>query len=233
MSDLDSMSRPRILDLYCGAGGAGDGYRRAGFDVVGVDHEPQPSYPFGFRQADAIGVMDALLDGQSVEGVGRLQDFVALHGSPPCQAFTVYGNNSKHVRSDHPNLIPATRRRFQDSELLYVIENVPGAPLMNPVQLCGTSFPPLEVRRHRLFESNFPIAEVPCNHKRLTVRKYPGSSNRPNGRTVCNIGEWRVPLEIQRVAIDIDWMSVPELSQAVPPPYTQHIGECLLREIDG
>jgi DNA (cytosine-5)-methyltransferase 1 len=207
----------RLLDLFCGAGGAAKGYADAGFEVVGVDIEPQPNYPFEFVRADALTFP---LDG-----------FDAVHASAPCQAFTVYRNNSAHVRQDHPNLIPQTRERLIASGLPYVIENVPGAPLIDPIQLCGTSFPPLEVRRHRIFESNIVLEAPPCNHGRLTERKYPGSSNRPNGRTVCNIGEWRVPIERQQRAIGIDWMTVPELSQAIPPAYTRSIGRQLVAHL--
>lgn len=191
------------------------GYWRAGFDVVGVDINPQPNYPFEFHQADALTF--------PVDG------FDAIHASPPCQQFTVYNNNRKHVRGDHPNFIPQTRAKLIASGLPYVIENVPGAPLLAPIRLCGTSFPPLEVRRHRLFESNIAIIPPPCNHGRLTERKYPGSSNRPNGRTVCNVGEWRVPLPIQQKAIGIDWMTLAEISQAIPPTYTELIGGFLIR----
>ena len=195
------------------------GYHQAGFDeIVGVDISPQPNYPFEFIQADALDYLRWT----------RLKQFDLIHASPPCQAFTVYGNNKEHVKQDHPNLIPPTREILQAFHLPHVIENVPRAPLLDPVQLCGTSFPPLEVRRHRLFESNFPIPPMPCDHGRLTERKYPGSTNRPNGRTVCNIGEWRVPLEVQQKAIGIDWMTVPELSQAIPPAFTRFIGEAFL-----
>jgi DNA (cytosine-5)-methyltransferase 1 len=155
----------------------------------------------------------------------------AVHASPPCQCFTVYGNNHRRMRRGHLDLISETRRRLADFHGPWVIENVPGAPLRSPIQLCGTSFPPLEVRRHRLFESNRPLHGRPYNHGRLTARKYPGSSNRPNGRTVCNIGEWRVPLAIQRKAIQIDWMDVSELSQAIPPAYTDYIGQQLMQHL--
>ena len=214
---------PRLLDLFCCAGGAGAGYHRAGFEVVGVDLEPQPHYPFEFRQEDALEV----LSDPSLRWY-----FDAIHASPPCQAFTVYGNNKAHVKQDHPNLIPQTRRLLRATGLPYVIENVPRAPLEDPIQLCGTSFPPLEVRRHRWFESNVPLTAPPCDHGRLTERKYPGSTNRPNGRTVCNIGEWRVPHDQQMKAIDIDWMTVPELSQAIPPAYTEHIGRQLIAYLE-
>ena len=205
------------------------GYHRAGFEVVGVDIEVQLSYPFFFAQMDAL---DALRD--LIEGARWSDDngFDAIHASPPCQAFTVYGNNRNHVKQDHPDLIEATRSLLKATSLPYVIENVPKAPLIDPVQICGTAFDgeyfdALEVRRHRLFEANWPIEGKACNHERLTERKYPGSSNRPNGRTVCNVGEWRVPLEMQQSAMGIDWMTVPELSQAIPPSYTHFIGNQL------
>jgi DNA (cytosine-5)-methyltransferase 1 len=215
--------RPRLLDLFCGAGGAAMGYHRAGFEVVGVDIAPQPNYPFEFVQMDALTFMR--------DGCWRWHEFSgpsdAIHASPPCQAFTVYGNNKAHVRDDHLNLIPETRELLQVTGLPYVIENVPGAPLEDAIRLCGTSFG-LEVRRHRLFESNLDLLSIPCAHGRFTERKYPGSTNRPNGRTVCNVGEWRVPLAQQKQAMDIDWMTLEELSEAIPPAYTEFIGTQLL-----
>jgi DNA (cytosine-5)-methyltransferase 1 len=217
--------RARLLDLFCGAGGAAMGYHRAGFEVVGVDIAPQPHYPFEFHQRDALAAVE-------LAPADWLFGFDAIHASPPCQAYTVYGNNARHVRDDHPDLIEPTRELLQATGLPYVIENVPGAPLRSPIMLCGTAFPGLEVRRHRIFESNMALLALPCQHGRLRERKYPGSSNRPNGRTVANIGEWRVPLAQQQVAIDINWMTLPELSQAIPPAYTAHIGEQLMAHLE-
>lgn len=200
----------RLLDLFCGAGGASMGYHRAGFEVVGIDHQPQSNYPFEFIQADALN--------PPVD----LADFDLIHASPPCQAFTVYGNNKDHVRKDHPNLIEPTREMIEGFS--YVIENVPRAPLNNPKQICGTSLG-IEIRRHRLFETNWPLETPPCDHGRFTERKYPGSSNRPNGRTVMNVGEWRVPLEIQKRVMEMPWVSsLYEISQAIHPAYTKLIG---------
>lgn len=210
--------RPRLLDLFCGAGGAAMGYHRAGFDVVGIDLVPQPSYPFKFVRADALAILSDKWEALT---------FDAIHASPPCQAFTVYRNNRAHVRSNHPNHIPRVRELLQDLDLPYVIENVPGAPLIDPIRLCGTSFG-IPVRRHRLFESNVPLLAVPCNHGAFTERRYPGSSNRPNGRTVCNVGEYRVPLADQREAMQMPWADLYGLSQAVPPVFTEHIGRQLL-----
>lgn len=204
-----TQTRPRLIDLFCGQGGAATGYHRAGFDVTGVDLHPQPRYPFAFVQADALTY--------------PLVGFDAIHASPPCQAFTVYGNNRAHVRDDHPDLIEATRARLRESGLPYVIENVPGAPLLSPIRLCGTSFG-IPVRRHRLFESNVALLALPCAHGQFTERRFPGSSNRPNGRTVCNVGEYHVPLAVQREAMQMPWADLHGISQAVPPVFTHHIG---------
>jgi DNA (cytosine-5)-methyltransferase 1 len=249
--------RPLLLDLYCGAGGAGFGYHLAGFDVIGVDKEPQEHYPFPFIEADALKTLDALLAGGTVldmAGAWRgcrehlvawpcreagdlgslmLADLSACHSSPPCQFATIYNNNREHVRTDHPNLIPATRERLLATGLPYIIENVPRARpwLRDPVQLCGTSFG-IEVRRHRLFESNVALEAPPCDHGRFTARKYPGSSNRPNGRTVCNVGEYRVPLRLQQEAMQIPWMSLAEIAQAIPPAMTLELGFQLVRHLE-
>src|SRR5665213_3193952 len=134
------MSRPRLLDLFSGAGGAAVGYHRAGFEVVGVDIKPQPHYPFEFRQKDALWV----LEGETMEG------FDAIHASPPCQA---YSKARKLQGLRHPDLIASVRELLLAISLPYVIENVPGAPLRNPVLLCGEMFG-LGVRRERLFETN-------------------------------------------------------------------------------
>jgi DNA (cytosine-5)-methyltransferase 1 len=204
----------RLLDLFCGAGGAAVGYHRAGFEVVGVDIVPQPHYPFEFYQADALTFP---LDG-----------FDVIHASPPCQAFTVYRNARPNSVPRWPDLIVPCRERLEQSSVPYIIENVPGAPLHNPIRLCGTTFG-IPVRRHRLFEIGRFVLEAPeCAHERFTERRYPGSSNRPNGRTVCNIGEYRVPLQVQKTAMQVDWkITLSELSQAIPPAYTEWIGRQL------
>ena len=215
--------KPRLLDLFCGAGGAAMGYHRAGFEVVGVDIKPQPNYPFEFHQADAF----VWLEEQCLGPTWKWEPD-AIHASPPCQAFTVY-NNTGNV-GEYPDLIEPTRELLRATGLPYVIENVPGAPLEDPVRICGTSLG-LEVRRHRLFETNFLLFVPPCTHGQFTERKYPGSTNRPNGRTVANIGEWRVPLEQQKQAMGVDWMTLEELSESIPPAYTELIGHQLKQHI--
>lgn len=199
------------------------GYHRAGWEVVGIDIELQPHYPFEFHQGDALDL--DWLDS------GELEYFDAIHASPPCQEFTVYRNARPGAKPRWPNLIPRTRELLQASGLPWVIENVPGAPLVNPIQLCGTSFG-IPVRRHRLFESSFPMWSVLCDHGAFTERRFPGSSNRPNGRTVCNVGEYRVPLAVQKECMEVDWdVTLHELSEAIPPCYTEHIGRQLLEAL--
>lgn len=216
-----STSRPRLLDLYCCQGGGARGYWLNGFEILGVDKDPQPLYPYPFIQMDVFELLDApWFD---------LSAFSGVHASPPCQFATRYGNNRAHVRDDHPNLIPATREALEATGLPYVIENVEDARehLLDPVQICGTGLG-VRVRRHRLFETNWPLEGVACDHGRFTERIFPGSSNRPNGRTVMNVGEYRVPLETQREVMQMPWSDLYGISQAIPPPYTKHIGAQLL-----
>lgn len=209
------MNRPRLLDLFCCAGGAAKGYHDAGFDVVGVDIEPQPDYPYEFHQADALTVS---LDG-----------FDAIHASPPCQSFTAYRRKGHGVGDGYPDLIEPIRTRLERSGLPYVIENVAGAPLRNAVMLCGSSFG-LDVRRHRYFESNAPLTAPPCDHSWQTPR-FPPATNRTNLRRTVEVGVWRIPLEVQQRAMGIDWMPLRSLSEAIPPAYTEHIGRQLLAVI--
>ena len=209
------MNRPRLLDLFCCAGGAAKGYHDAGFDVVGVDVEPQPDYPYEFHQADAL---EFPLDG-----------FDAIHASPPCQSFTAYRRKGRGVGDGYPDLIEPIRTRLERSGLPYVIENVAGAPLRNAVMLCGSSFG-LDVRRHRYFESNAPLTAPPCDHSWQTPR-FPPATNRTNLRRTVEVGVWRIPLEVQQRAMGIDWMPLRSLSEAIPPAYTEHIGRQLLAVI--
>lgn len=210
-----------LLDLFCGAGCAGEGYRRAGFDVVGVDINPQPNNPHTFIQGDALEYLRAH---------GHKYDII--HASPPCQTFTVYRNCRPGHKPKWPDMIDETREALIASGKPWVIENVPGAPLRDPVRLCGTSFG-IRVRRHRLFEANFPIDPVPCDHKRFTDRIFPGSTNRPNGRTVCNVGEYRVPLAVQKEHMQVDWdLTLGELSLGIPPAYTEYVGREFLKQND-
>jgi DNA (cytosine-5)-methyltransferase 1 len=205
--------KPRLLDLFCGAGGCSAGYQRAGFEVVGVDITPQPRYPFEFREADALDF--------------PLEGFDAVHASPPCRAYTTLRHRTG---GDYPDLVAATRDRLLDSGLPYVIENVIGAPLLNPVMLCGSTFGlgvgGRQLRRHRLFESNAPIMAHPCQHHGPAVGVYGtgGGGQMTRGFKAEGVAD-------ARVALDIDWMSLAELAQAIPPAYTEHIGGYLLAEV--
>ena len=141
--------KPRMLDLFCCAGGAAAGYAKAGFEVVGVDIDRQPHYPFKFIQADAME-----LDSKFIAS------FDAIHASPPCQAYSDLAKRNGNAH-EWPRLIEPVREMLMRSGKPYVIENVDGAPLLDPVVLCGTMFKGLRVLRHRLFEANFPIIPPP------------------------------------------------------------------------
>lgn len=203
----------KALDLFCGAGGASMGLHRAGYEVTGVDIEPQPNYPFEFVELD---VFTLTLD--------YLRQFDLIWASPPCQAFTAYKRRSNHVR-EREDLIPAIRRNLAASGGDYIVENVPGAPLHGPVLLCGSMFG-LEVRRHRLFETPRPLLVPSCNHA-AQRGSFPQATNRANRRKTVEVGVWRIPLETQQRAMGIDWMTREELSQAVPPAYSEYLARQL------
>ncbi len=205
--------RPRLLDLFCGAGGAAMGYDRAGFEVVGVDIKPQPNYPFEFHQADA---MTYPLDG-----------FGAIHASPPCQAYSATRNNW-NARSDHPDLLGPVRERLALSGVPWVIENVAGAPMLPLIMLCGSAFglgiPGYQLRRHRWFEtSGVWMMSPPCQHHGPVIGIY-GDHGRDRRR---KDGRY-FTLDERKQAMGIDWMARGELDQAIPPAYTEYIGCQLL-----
>jgi DNA (cytosine-5)-methyltransferase 1 len=202
----------RALDLFCGAGGVSAGLHRAGFDVVGIDIEPQPRYPFTFIQADAL------------KPPVKLEAFDFIWASPPCQAFTAYKRRPQHVK-ERPNLIPATRAMLEESGRPWCIENVQGAPLGFSVMLCGSMFG-LDVRRHRLFETSAHILTPPCQHHRQTPR-FKQATNRRNLRSTVEVGVWRIPLEVQQKAMGIEWMELEELSEAIPPAYSEYIARAM------
>lgn len=230
-------TRPRLLDLFCSAGGAGMGYHQAGFDVVGVDIRPQPRYPFEFIQADVLS-----LDPGSIAC-----SFHAVHASPPCQAHT--SMKTMHNAREHHDLVPATREMLRASQLPYAIENVVGAPLDAPIMLCGTMFglgaQDADLLRHRLFEMSEPPLFVPqCQHgRRATLGVYGGHVR--NRKRVSSVGgegargsrgkldkgvdEFTV--EDAREAMGIDWMTLAELCQAIPPAYTRWIGQHLMEQV--
>ncbi len=203
----------RALDLFCCAGGASLGLELAGYDVTGVDIEPQLEYPFSFVQADALTYP---LDG-----------FDLIWASPPCQHSTAYARRPSHVRPCE-NLIGRIRERLLAARIPYIIENVPGARsfLRAPVTLCGSMFG-LDIRRHRLFECSFPAFVSPCRHE-LQAPRFAQATNRRNLRSTVEVGVWRIPLAVQRQAMGIGWMSLEKLSQAIPPAYAEHLGRAAL-----
>ena len=207
----------QLLDLFCGAGGAAMGYHRAGItDIVGVDIAPQPNYPFEFVQADAL---------EYLAEHGR--EFDVIHASPPCQAYSIARNNGCHVGA--PRLIKSTRELLKQTGKIYVIENVPGAPLIAPIQLCGASFGlgvlGFDLCRHRLFECSIFMLMPPCQHKRgKTIGVYGNGTNSYHRE---KFGRCVLVAEL-REAMGIDWMTRKELSQAIPPAYTEWIGKRLL-----
>lgn len=210
------MSPPVLLDLFCGAGGAAMGYHRSGFDVVGIDVNPQPHFPFEFHQMDW---RDALRQFRSWADV--------IHASPPCQAFSAM--NNVHHR-DHPRLIEPVRAALQATGKPWVIENVEGAraAMCQPVTLCGTMFG-LGVIRHRLFESSLPI-RAPRHPGHTGTFYSPSGHGDPNWRHRDANPHLRGKGYTQRCreAMGIDWMNRDELAQAIPPTYTEFIGRQLM-----
>ena len=191
------------------------GYYRAGFEVVGVDIEPQPNYPFMFIRDDAI---------EFIKKNGYVFDFI--HASPPCQRYSTMTKRWGREES-HPDLIGATRNAIKATGKPYSIENVPGAPLINPVILCGSLFG-LRVRRHRWFELSFYVLTMACDHKSqreiVGVYGHAGGKSNRDGKTFHNTDEWRL-------AMQIDWMTGAELAEAIPPAYTEFIGRQFLRKL--
>ena len=176
----------KALDLFCGAGGASDGLARAGFEVHGVDREDQPEYPYPFERRNVLTLSPR-----------ELRRYDLIWASPPCQAFTAYRRRKNHVRPAL-NLIPQTRRLLHQAGVPFIIENVPGAPLKDPIRLCGSMFH-LDVQRHRIFETSFPVPQPPCDHGRWTPR-FPPATNRKNKRKTVEVGVYRIPIATQRKA---------------------------------
>jgi DNA (cytosine-5)-methyltransferase 1 len=204
---------PRLLDLFCCQGGASAGYVAAGFDVVGVDINPQPRYPFEFVQADALTYL-----------AEHGHEFDVIHASPPCQAFT----NAQRIRGNaHPDLIEPTRALLRQLGKPYVIENVEGAPLHAPVTLCGHSFG-LETYRHRLFESNVSLQQpihIPHVVPTTKMGRAPVA-----GEYMHVVGNFS-GVERARGIMDMPWANRDGLREAIPPVYTEFIGVQLITQM--
>ena len=217
----------RLLDLFCCAGGAAKGYADAGFEVVGVDIDPQPNYPYEFHQADAI---------EFVKAHGH--EFDAIHASCPCQTFS----RTKTLHdNEHPDLIKPTRDALVATGKPWVIENVVGAPLIDPIKLSGQHFNmtapdvdgvPLKLVRHRLFESNI-LLRVPdsfhANRHIQTASIYgAGGGWTPRHRDNPDRRGGYIPhTDVIKKLLGIDWMTKHEMSQSIPPVFTEWVGRQL------
>lgn len=220
------MVRPRLLDLFCCAGGASMGYSRAGFDVTGVDIVHQPDYRFPFIKTDAMEVLRQLAES------GTFNDYALIHASPPCQGYSDLKTKLTH---DYPMLIEPVRDLLKQIGLPYIIENVDGAPLIDPVVLCGTMFPELRVLRHRLFESNLELTAPPHGPHPLVFthdkRKAHHGKLDQDTSYVQVTGGGNCSIKNAREAMGIGWMSKRELNEAIPPAYTEFLGRQAIRQI--
>ena len=204
------VSMPRLLDLFCGVGGASAGYARAGFEVTGIDIKHGKRYPYNYIRGDVMALTPEYLAG-----------FDVIHASPPCQTYSItqHLRNAQGKTTSKLDLLEPVRELLIASGKPYIIENVKGAPLIDAVQLCGSAFN-LAVRRHRLFESNLEIKGTGCNHTSRPVGVY-GSLNDDipkGGKTAETVAQ-------AREAMGINWALWGELVEAIPPAYTHYIGQ--------
>jgi len=204
--------KPKCLDLFCCAGGAGMGYKQAGFDVTGIDIEPQPKYPFKFIQADAIEYL-----------IQHWKEYDFIHASPPCQGYSHL--TPKEHKDKHEKLIDILRAELIKTGKPYVIENVAGAKseLINPTMLCGSMFN-LRTQRHRFFETSFSLASPSeCDHSQIPLLVTTASKASREKRFA--LGMQPKSVKNAPLAYGIDWMDFKGLKEAIPPAYTRYIGE--------
>jgi DNA (cytosine-5)-methyltransferase 1 len=246
------MSRPKLLDLFCCEGGASMGYHRAGFDVYGVDifkDFNKKRYPFAYHQGWVEPLVGVLLNGGSLPfrhksgDIERLQlaDFAAVAASPPCQRYSI---TNAARQADYPDLVGVVRLLLKVTRLPYVIENVVGAPLESPVELCGCMFDlkardddgiMLHLQRTRLFESNMPLVQPEHDH---TDHEWVGGCyggarrDKYEAKYVRKGGYVPRNKKVVEAYMGIDWMTWKGLHQSIPPAYTKFIGLQLRAHID-
>lgn len=217
------MNKPKALDLFCKAGGVTKGLQRAGFEVTGIDIQPQKNY-----------CGDNFILGDVFEWLGWpdfIKQFSLICASPPCQAYTRL-NNIRGNAHKHPRLIEKVREALNQQTNIWVIENVPGAPLLNPVMLCGTMFPSLRVYRHRLFECSWGKPDAPgiCNHT-FAMGPSKGAYHRLDESEFITCCGHNFQAKSGRIAMQIDWMTRDEMAQAIPPAYSEFIGREAMKQL--
>lgn len=237
---------PKLLDLFSCAGGAGYGYMLTGFDVYAIDIDSQPRNPFPFYQGDAVGALRMLINGGAIPFTHKdgfvefltLADFSAVHASPPCQAFSAM----KHMpdAKTHPELIEPTRELLEQIDMPWAIENVVGAPLHSAIVLCGTMFglgaAGFSLQRHRQFETNFDI-KTPgeCDHSKPTIGIYGGHVRCRSTKFWRNTGADFPGYDKRALAVEAmggtDWMTMNQMSEAIPPAYAEYVGAHMIRVI--
>ena len=206
----------KLLDLYCGGGGAGYGYEQAGFDVTGVDIEDQPRHRGNFVKADAVDFL-----------IANYRDFDVIHASPPCQAYSMASMQFRLAGKDYPDMIGLTRAALRLVGKPYVIENVPGSPLVSPIMLCGAMFG-LRTYRHRLFESNLSLV-APCHPEHLHPNTKMGRPPK-EGEFIQYVGHFSGVKLVQEMT-GLHWLGQKELAQSIPPQYTHYLAGQILAHL--
>ena len=212
----------KLLDLFCGAGGCSVGYNRAGFDVVGVDIEPHADYPFELILADAVKV---------ATDTAFLSQFDVVHASPPCPRYSV-ATKATGTSDNHPDLVPVMRDLLNAWGGIWVMENVPGAPMPTAVTICGKAMGLQWIKRHRLFESNVLLFSPGCacdNRGTVSVFGHSGEDRRKSAGGVRK----HVPIAEVRDLMGVPWMrSRDDIADAIPPAYTEYLGHQLAAHVE-